>query len=342
MPRAEATVDLAIVGAGLAGLTAALTAAELGLETVVVERMASGGQVLNVEAVGNFPGFPRGIAGYELGPLVQEQAEAAGAQFVMDSVLALARQGDQWEVACADRTLAARTVVLAAGSAFRELGVPGEAALLGRGVSHCASCDGPLFAGKDVCVVGGGDSALDEAAVLAEHAARVWVLLRAAQPRARAAAQKRLAGLTNVTLLPGCEVLEILGTGNSPSPRAAGEPTTGAAAAEQEPSTTPPAAESRTVRAVRLRTAGEGTRELPVAGVFVFTGLAPSTAFLEGCVELDGGGHVVVDATLQTSLPGAFAAGDIRQGSVSLLSAAAGDGAIAAVMASRWLAHRPV
>ncbi|MGH2519573.1 MAG: NAD(P)/FAD-dependent oxidoreductase, partial [Chloroflexota bacterium] len=316
MPLADA-VDLAIVGAGLAGLTAALTAAELGLDTVVIERMASGGQVLNVEAVGNFPGFPRGIAGYELGPLVQEQAEAAGARFVMDSVLGLARQGDHWDVACDERTLAARAVVLAVGSAFRELDVPGEADLLGRGISHCASCDGPLFASKEVCVVGGGDSALDEAAVLAAHAARVWVLLRVTPPRARAAAQKRLAGMANVTLLAGCDVLEILGTGERES-----------------------AAESRTVRGVRLAVAGEGPRTLPVAGVFVFAGLAPNTAFLEGCVELDGGGHVVVDASLQTSLPGVFAAGDIRQGSVSLLTAAAGDGATAAVMVSRWLTTR--
>src|ERR671932_1346731 len=170
--------DLAIVGGGLAGLTAAMYAARFGLRTALVEHMASGGQVLNVENIENFPGFPQGISGFDLGPLVQEQAEAAGAEFVLDTATGLAVDGDTRVLRCQPTELAARAVVIAAGSSLRSLGIPGEAELTGRGVSHCASCDAPLFVGKEVCVVGGGDSALDEAAVLARQVGRVTLVHR--------------------------------------------------------------------------------------------------------------------------------------------------------------------
>src|SRR5579859_2870425 len=170
--------ELLIVGAGLAGLTAALYGARFGLRTAVVEHLAPGGQVLNVEKIENFPGFPQGIAGFDLGPMVQEQAEAAGAQFSMDTATALEVVGDRRVLHCDGADLAGKAIIVAAGSALRSLGIPGEAELLGKGVSHCASCDAPFFVGKDVCVVGGGDSALDEAAVLAASVSRVIVVHR--------------------------------------------------------------------------------------------------------------------------------------------------------------------
>jgi thioredoxin reductase (NADPH) len=159
--------DLVIVGGGLAGLTAALYGARFGLRTCVVEQMAAGGQVLNVEKIENFPGFPEGIAGFDLGPIVQEQAEAAGAEFTMDTAIGLELDGERRILRCETAELAARAVIIAAGSTFRQLGIPGEAEFVGKGVSHCASCDAPFFSGKEVAVIGGGDSALDEAAVLA-------------------------------------------------------------------------------------------------------------------------------------------------------------------------------
>ena len=302
---ADNEYDLVVVGGGLAGLTAALVGARFGLRTAVIEQMAPGGQVLNVEKIENFPGFPQGIAGYDLGPLVQEQADAAGATFVMDTVTGLEVAGERRTVRCAGQDLTSRTVIVAAGSALRSLGIPGEAELTGRGVSHCASCDAPFFVGKDVAVVGGGDSALDEAAVLAAQVGRVLVVHRGTSfAGAQQAAIDRLHGLANVETLFETEVVEISG--------------------------------DNAVSAVTLRTGGV-TRAHPLAGVFVFVGLEPNTAFVRGTLDLDAAGHVVVDAHLQTSVPGVYAAGDIRQGAAGQLISAAGDGAAAAAFAARYV-----
>jgi thioredoxin reductase (NADPH) len=300
--------DLAIVGGGLAGLTAAMYGARFGLRTVLVEHLASGGQVLNVDKIENFPGFPQGVSGFDLGPLVQEQAEAAGAEFVLDTATGLEIVGDRRVLRCQSVDLSARAVVIAAGSALRSLGIPGEAEFTGRGVSHCASCDAPFFIGKHVCVVGGGDSALDEAAVLAQQVGRVTVAHRGpAFTRAQRVAVERLAGLPNVEMAFNTEVIEIAGSG--------------------------------TVSSVVLRSDG-ANRTQDVAGVFIFVGLEPNTTFVRGVVDLDPAGHVEVDAHLQTSVPGVFAAGDIRYGSARQLVSAAGDGASAAVFAARYLHER--
>src|SRR5262249_21734131 len=152
--------DVVVVGAGVAGLTAAMFAARYGLAVAVVERLGAGGQISTAERIENFPGFAQGLGGHELGPLLHEQAEAAGAEFLLDTVEALEPSGEQRIVRGASESLRAPVVIIAAGSALRPLGVPGEEKFLGRGVSHCASCDSVFFAGARVCVVGGGDSAL--------------------------------------------------------------------------------------------------------------------------------------------------------------------------------------
>src|SRR5207248_9111538 len=180
---------------------------------------------------------------------------------------------------CEGTALGASSVIIAAGSALRSLGIPGEADHLGKGVSHCASCDAPFYVGKDVCVVGGGDSALDEAAVLAAQVGRVLVVHRGASFSAQQVAVQRLQRQANVELLFETELLGIRG--------------------------------SNTVSAVDLRANG-ATREQPLSGVFIFVGLEPNTAFVRGQVELDATGHIVVDGHLQSSLPGVFAAGDVR------------------------------
>ena len=302
---ADVDYDLLIVGAGLAGLTAGLVGARFGLRTGIVEHMASGGQVLNVEKIENFPGFPQGLAGFDLGPLVQEQAEAAGAAFVMDTATGLEIADDQQILHCASQDLTSRTLIIAAGSSLRSLGIPGETEFLGKGVSHCASCDAPFFIGKEVGVVGGGDAALDEAAVLAAQVERVLVLHRGASfSRAQQVAIDRLQGFPNVEMLFETEVVEITG--------------------------------ADTVSSVRLRSDG-ATREQALAGVFIFVGLEPNSAFVQGAVDLDSAGHVIVDTHLQTSARGVYAAGDIRQGASGQLVSAAGDGASAAVAAVRYL-----
>jgi thioredoxin reductase (NADPH) len=318
-------VDLAIIGAGVAGLTAATVAAQHGLTVLVVERMGAGGQVMNVETIHNMPGFPQGISGFELGPLLQEQAEAAGAEFMLDTVVSVRaepveapaspstlRQAQDrpssgrtgFRLHCESDTIAARAVLVAAGSVRRKLDVAGEE-LEGRGVSHCASCDGPMFRGKPVCVVGGGDSAFGEAAVLATHAHRVTLVFREAQPPAQKSLVNAVAGLSNVQLIADAEVNAILGEDG--------------------------------VSGVRLLHGDGSTCEVAADGVFIYAGLAPASGFLDGTLRLDAAGRIVTDAHFASSLPGVFAAGDIRAGAGWLLATAAGEGAGAAAAASRYL-----
>ena len=203
--------DLVIVGAGVAGLTAATMAARHGLRVAVIERMGAGGQIVNAESIANFPGFPHGIAGHELGPVLHEQAETAGAEVRLDTVAAIELEGVHRIVRGAAATLRARSVIIAAGSTPRPLGIAGEEQFRGKGVSHCASCDGPLLAGQEVCVVGGGDAALDEALVLAHHAARVTVFHRGTRLRAQRALQESAAATRKIEIALQTSVEEILG-----------------------------------------------------------------------------------------------------------------------------------
>jgi thioredoxin reductase (NADPH) len=225
----------------------------------------------------------------------------------MDTVEALEIDGDQRIVRCAEEELHARAVIVAAGSSLRALGIPGEERLLGKGVSHCASCDAPFFAGQAACVIGGGDSALDEAAVLAEQASRVLLIHRGPEFEAQQSIVERVAGLGNIEPAFDTEVEEILG--------------------------------DDAVSGVRLRDRESGeTRVEALAGVFVFVGLEPNTAFVRGVLDLDEAGHIRTDILMRTSVAGVFAAGDIRQSSVAQLASAAGDGATAAITAYRYLA----
>jgi thioredoxin reductase (NADPH) len=298
--------DLIVIGAGVAGLTAAMFAGRYGLDVVVVEQLGAGGQIINADRIDNLPGFPDGIAGHELGPLLHQQAEAAGAEFVLDTVERLEASGAERIVHGASETLRAPAVIVAAGSALRPLGVPGEERFLGKGVSHCASCDGALFAGLDVCVIGGGDSALDEALVLAEHASGVKLLHRGAQLDAQQTLRDRVAATDKIELALDTVVEEIVG--------------------------------ENAVTGVRVRDAKTGRTRLEASrGVFVYVGLEPNTAFVRGVLALDPAGHIETDINMRTSLAGVFAAGDIRAHSVAQLAAAAGDGATAAISAFRYV-----
>ena len=296
--------DLVIIGAGVAGLTAATVAGRYGLSLAVVEQLGAGGQIANAERIENFPGFPQGIAGHELGPLLHEQAEAAGAVFVLDEVERLEADGDQRIVKGAGESLRASAVIIAAGSRLRRLPVAGAEKLLGKGVSHCASCDGAFFAGQQVCIVGGGDSALDEALILATHASHVTVLHRCLV--AQRALVDRASACGKIEMIPQAVVEEILGEDG--------------------------------VSGVRWRDLATGAVQTKAAkGVFIYVGLEPNTAFLRDVLALDAAGHIETDAMMQTSLRGVFAAGDIRKHSVAQLAAAAGDGATAAISAFRYL-----
>jgi thioredoxin reductase (NADPH) len=305
--------DILVVGGGMAALTAGLFAARAGRSTLVLEPAVPGGHLVNIQKIEDFPGFPDGVSGYELGPNTQMQAMNYGVEFALAEVQALARDGDSpsgdWLVTTTEGEYQAGAVIVASGSHARALGVPGEERLVGKGVSHCASCDGPLFRGQTVGVAGGGDSALQEALTLAEHAGRVLIFHRGEAFAAQQTYQQRVRDERKIEVCLNTEVREILG--------------------EQEVSG---------VTACDLASGAERTVEL--VGLFVYVGLVPNSGFLGGILALDEDGRIPTDVWMRTEQPGLFAAGDVRKDSASQAITAAGDGATAAIAADRYLTAR--
>jgi len=301
-----ANYDVLVVGGGLAGMTAGMYAARHGLRTGLVERMMGGASIINIEKIENFPGFPDGISGAELAPAVQEQAMNAGVRFVMGETASISRQGNYRVVSTDAGELGAKAVIVATGSTLRQLGIPGEEEYLGRGVSQCATCDGPLYIGEVVGVVGGGDSAADEALTLAEYAGRVLLFHRREQFRAQKALQDRVAQHSKIEMVWNSVVEEVLG--------------------------------ADTVSGVKVRNTVTGIQNaVELSGVFVYAGLEPNSQLVKGLVKVDGAGHIPVNVTMETEVPGVYAVGDIRQHSSSQLVSAAGDGATAAISAFKYI-----
>lgn len=302
-------VDLVVVGGGVAALTAAAFAARLGLQTVVMADVLIGGQILNVDEISNFPGFPDSISGADFGALVEQQATQAGAEFEFDQAQSITVADAAFTVSGAAGELSAPAVIVATGSTLRRLGVPGEDRLDGRGVSYCGSCDAAMFAGRPVAVIGGGDSAADEALVVAEHASDVVVVLRESELHAAASTRARVLAHERIHLQTQREPLEILG--------------------------------DAVVSGLRLRDVRTDEEpELAVEGVFVFVGLEPNTTLLTSLVDLDEDGYVSTSPFMETSVPGLFAAGDIRRDSPRQLVNVASDGATAAIAAHRYVEER--
>lgn len=303
-----AAFDVVIAGGGIAGMSAAVTAARLGRSTLVVTGDVLGGQLVSIEKVEGFPGFPEGVPGYDLCPMLQEQAAAAGAEFMMNSVARLDAQDGQWRVTTGEGETLARAVILATGSSLRKLGVPGEERLTGSGVSHCASCDAPLLRNQIVAVVGGGDSAMQEALTLAEHVAKVIVLHRGDALTGQKSFRDRVAAHKKIELRFHATVSEILGDAK--------------------------------VSGLRTRNSRDGgTADVDVAGVFAYVGLQPNTACVADRLRLDQSKLVPADGLMRTELPGLCAAGNIRRQSPYRAASAAGDGAAAAVAVDRYLTN---
>lgn len=301
--------DVIIIGAGAAGLTTAFYTAREGMETLVLDKSAPGGQAINTQFIENFPGFDEGISGEELARRLANQARRFGVEILQaQTVTDMQRSGERCEIITADgNRYRARAIVIATGARYRRLNVPGEAQLIGRSVHFCATCDGAFYKGRDVLVIGGGNSGFQEGLFLAKLARRVTIVEFQPQVRASAILQQKVAAQDNITVITNHAVQEFLVDGN----RLAGVK-------------------------VLDRASGEVKVWHP-DGVFIFIGLQPNSDFLPPQIERNAGGFIVTDRTLQTSVKGIFAAGDVRAGAVAQLAAAAGEGATAALMVRQYL-----
>ncbi|MGU3436289.1 thioredoxin-disulfide reductase [Actinomycetes bacterium M1A6_2h] len=302
--------ELIIVGSGPAGYTAAVYAARAELAPLVFEGTQFGGALMTTTEVENFPGFSSGIMGPDLMEQMREQAKRFGADIRTEDVDEVSLTGDIKTVTVGGETFAARAIILAMGAAARYLGVPGEEALLGRGVSACATCDGFFFRDQDIAVIGGGDSAMEEATFLTRFARSVTIVHRRDEFRASRIMLERAKANEKITFLTNTEVVEVQGE------------------------------TSVTGLSVKDSRTGEG-RVLPVTGVFVAIGHDPRSELVRGQVELDDGGYVTVASpTSATSVDGVFAAGDLVDHVYQQAITAAGTGCTASIDAERWLAEQ--
>lgn len=298
--------DIIIIGSGPAGLSAAIYAQRACLDAIVIEKNGiSGGQVLNTWEVDNYPGFP-GVTGFELSRQFREHANKLGARVVQDEVVQVELSGNVKKVVCEEETYEARCVILASGAHHRTLEVPGEEELRGAGVSYCATCDGAFFRGRTVAVVGGGDAALEDAIFLARMCEKVYIVHRRDKLRGAKRLQERLQALENVEFVWNNETAAIEGNGQ--------------------------------VEALRLRQTQTGEeKRLDVDGVFIAVGIAPESELYAGQLELDEQGYIRADESGQTSVPGVFAAGDVRTKALRQILTAASDGANCVASAERYL-----
>jgi len=298
--------DVLIIGGGLAGLTASIYSARYGLSTGVIELMMGGASIINLEKIENFPGFVEGISGAELGPAAQEQAMNVGVDFIMAEATGIKTDGDYKVVGTDSGDYRAKAVIVAAGSQLKHLGIPGEEEFNGRGVSHCATCDGPMFMGETVGVVGGGDSAADEALTLTEYAEKVMVFHRRDELRAQKILQDRLLRNPKIEMVWNAELQEIIG--------------------------------EDTVSGVKIKNVVTNHEEtIGLTGLFVYVGLEPNSGIAAAVSKTDNAGHIDVNLSMETSTQGVYAVGDIRQSSARQLVASAGDGATAAVGAFNYI-----
>ncbi|HZM35935.1 MAG TPA: FAD-dependent oxidoreductase [Burkholderiales bacterium] len=294
--------DVVVAGGGIAGLSAALAAARLGCRTLVLAGDVPGGNLLSIEKVEGYPGFPEGVAGYDLCPIAQTMAAEAGAELETQPLVRVEGEAPALRLFASTDEFAGKSLIVATGASPKALGVPGEERLKGRGVSHCASCDGPLLRDAVVVVIGGGDSAMQESLTLAAFASRVIVLCRGEALGGQASYRSRVLAHPKIEVRFNAEVEEIIG--------------------------------SEGVSGVRLRGAAQ---PLDARAVFPYIGLEPNTVFLAGRLALDGAGRIPTDAAMATASAGIFAAGLARAGSPGRAIASAGEGAMAAAAAHAYL-----
>jgi thioredoxin reductase (NADPH) len=307
MNAASKKYDIVIIGGGPAGLCAGMYAARSRLATLLIERGAIGGQVINTQIVENYPGFPDGISGIDLTELMHKQAEKFGMETLIDEVTGVELSKDPKTITTAGGSYKAKAVIIASGSERQKLGVPGEAEFTGRGVSYCATCDGAFFRDKPVAVVGGGNAAITEALELTRFASKISVIHRRDELRATKILQEKALAEPKIEVLWNSVMDEVTG--------------------------------DTFVDGIKLSNVKTKEKSvLNVAGVFMAIGFKPNTEYLQGAVELDKNNAVITDEKMATNVPGVYAVGDIRSNSIRQVIAATGDGAVAAVNAEKYIA----
>ncbi len=304
----ENIYDMVIIGGGPGGYTAALYAARAGLKAIVLEKLSAGGQMALTSQIDNYPGFVEGIDGFELADKMQQQAERFGAETELAEVTALRLDSPVKAIETSEGTFYGKTVVIATGASPRELGVPGEKALVGRGVNYCAACDGMFYKGKTVVVVGGGNSAAADAMLLSRVAEKIILVHRRDTLRATKVYHEPLLNAPNVAFRWNSAVSELLHDGK--------------------------------LNGVRIRDVNTGEESvIPCDGIFVSVGRAPSTALVKDQLALDPSGYIIAGESAETNLPGVFAVGDVRTKALRQVVTAVADGAMAVHSAEIYLAE---
>jgi thioredoxin reductase (NADPH) len=298
--------NVIVLGSGPAGLTAALYAARADLNPLIITGPDLGGQIATTTEVENFPGFPEGLTGPELTEYMQKQAERFGARMEFDTITSVDLTRPPFKLT-GNVEYEARSLIIATGASPRKLGVPGEKELVGRGVSYCATCDGFFFKNKELMVVGGGDSALQEGLFLTKFASKVQIVHRRDSLRAGHVLQERARKNDKLSFLWNSVIVQVLG--------------------------------DKTVKSVRLRNVQSGEEyERPVDGVFVYIGHLPNTDIFRGKLAMDEEGYLVVDGKLHTSVPGVFAAGEVHDKWFRQAIVSSGYGCMAAMETDKYLA----
>jgi len=299
--------EIIIVGGGPAGLTAGIYAARARRKTVLLEKHGTGGQMALTWEVENYPGIEK-ISGYDLGQIMERQARSFGLEIRSLEVTGVASSGGVHRLSTTEGELSCRALIIASGSRYNHLGAPGESELMGRGVSYCATCDGAFYQGVPVAVVGGGDTALEEAMFLTRYASRVFLVHRRSEFRGTRLLQERIAAEPKIEPVLDAVVERIEGKDG--------------------------------VTGLEVKNLKSGVvSRLAVEGAFIFVGTTPNTEFLRGFLALDAKGFIETTPNLETTIPGVFAAGDVRSKVLRQISTAVGEGALAATMADHHLSH---
>ena len=298
--------DLIIIGGGPAGLTAGLYSARARLNVLMLEKLAPGGQVMNTDWVENYPGFPDGISGFELVDRMKNQAEKFGLKIQNDEVTGLELSADQKIIVTQKQRIETKALILCTGATWKKLGVEGEESLMGKGISYCATCDGPFYRDQEVAVIGGGDTAVEEALFLTRFVTRVYHIHRRDSLRAIKLLQERAFAEEKISFIWDTVPLRILGKDG--------------------------------VEGIELKNVktGEITSKA-VQGIFIFVGNIPNTELIRDLVEVNENGFIITDNNMETSIPGVFAAGDNRAKLFRQISTAVGEGAAASYTAERYL-----